>query len=186
MTAMIRRATLSALIGFAAAMSTAAPTASAKAERVASYRFERVWPTALRFLRLDEGFRIVEKDAEAGYVLFELERGEATHRGSLELVKTSDYAGRDSVKLTLHIQDRPTWEEEGVLRRLLDKLRADHGQPEEPPEREREPEPEPEEQEPEEPKPGKPAETRRSAARVIAATAVALKSPDAAGHRPPL
>jgi hypothetical protein len=163
---MIRTAKRSAaLVAFAAVLSTAAPTASARAERVASYHFERVWPTALRFLRLDEGFRLLEKDAEAGYVLFELERGETTHRGSLELVKTRDYAGRDSVKLVIQIQDRPTWEEEGVLRRLIEKLRADLGQPEDPPEREPEPEPkpkdpEPDEPEPREPKPGKPAETR--------------------------
>lgn len=116
--------------------------AGAKATRLASYEFSRVWPSAVRFLRVDEGFSIVEKDAETGYVIFEVERGDNVHRGSLELVRTVDYAERDAVRLILKIADLPIYKEDAVLERLLDKLREELGQPVDPPEPKK-PEPEP-------------------------------------------
>jgi hypothetical protein len=118
--------------------------AVAKATRLASWEFSRVWPTAVRFLRVDEGFSIIEKDAESGYVLFEVERGDKIYRGSLELVKTRDYAERKAVRLILKITDLPIYKEDGVLERLLDKLREELGQPVDPPEARPEPAPEPE------------------------------------------
>lgn len=127
----IRRLSL-ALVVLAVAL-VGARYAGAKATRLASWEFSRVWPTAVRFLRVDEGFEIVEKDAEAGYVLFEVKVGDATTRGSLELVKTKDYAERDAVRLILSITDLPIYKEDGVLERLLQKLRTELGQPRDPP-----------------------------------------------------
>lgn len=124
------------------------PPAVAKSDRVASYSFDRVWPAAVRFLRVDEGATILEKDAETGYVIFELRRGDKTYRGALELVKVKDHAERDSVRLVVRIDDRPLWEEEGLLRRLLEKLREELGQPRDPPRQpDPEPKPEPEDEE---------------------------------------
>ena len=34
--------------------------ASAKTDRTVGHAFERVWPTAIRHLRVDEGFKLVE------------------------------------------------------------------------------------------------------------------------------
>lgn len=133
---------LSLLVIIGAVAASGAELAGAKATRLASWEFSRVWPTAVRFLRVDEGFALVEKDAEAGYVLFEVQRNDQTYRGSLELVRIKDYAERDAVRLILKITDRPIYEEDGVLERLLDKLRSELGQPVDPPEPEPEPPPE--------------------------------------------
>src|SRR5262245_42503694 len=44
--------------------------AEARSEKHVSWDMKKVFPTAVRFLRIDEHAAIVEKDAEAGYVLF--------------------------------------------------------------------------------------------------------------------
>src|SRR5690606_30358035 len=78
--------------------------------RVVSYPMAQVWPTALRYLRVDRGYALVDRDAEAGYVLFDFPIGDGSlsaredesvrvGRGSLELVATVDASGRPSVKV---------------------------------------------------------------------------------------
>ncbi|MEM9490611.1 MAG: hypothetical protein AAGC55_15805 [Myxococcota bacterium] len=107
--------------------------ASAKSQRVVSYSFEQVWPTALRFLRIDEGLEIIERDAEAGYVMFELSEENKRFRGALELVRVTDDEGRSAVRLLLRIEDRPSYMELGILSRLERKLREELGAPRDPP-----------------------------------------------------
>lgn len=135
---------LVALAAAAALLVAFAAPAAAKTSRRASYDYERVWPAAVRFLRIDEGLKLVEKDADAGYVLFELEEEGKTFRGALEIIRRKDSVGRDAVELVLHIEDRPSYMEYGILDRLMDKLRTELGQPKRPPPREpKKPEPEP-------------------------------------------
>lgn len=131
---------LSLALVFAAVAMTGIDQLGAKATRLASWEFDRVWPTSVRFLRLDEGFAIVEKDAETGYVVFEVQRDEKTYRGSLELVRTKDYANRDAVRLILRIAELPIYKEDGVLDRLLIKLAEELGQPVDPPPEKKKPE----------------------------------------------
>ena len=94
----------------------------------------------MRFLRVDERLKIVEKDGEAGYVLFELAQDGKTFPGALELVPV-EKGGRPGVRLVLRIEDRPSYVELAMLERLERKLRAELGS--EPPSRPR-PEPRPE------------------------------------------
>jgi hypothetical protein len=101
-----------------------APAAWARSEKVEPYEATEVFPTAVRFLRIDAGVKIVEKDADAGYVLFDLTEDHKTFHGSLELIKT-DVDGRVSVKLVLHIEDRPAYVEQLLLDKLDAKLRAE-------------------------------------------------------------
>jgi hypothetical protein len=111
-----------------------APTlAQAKTTRVVSYRYDDVFPTALRFLRVDENLKVVEKDADAGYILFELTDGKRTFQGAVELVRTRDEAGREATRVQVRIADRPSYMELGILDRLEEKLKADLGDPAEPP-----------------------------------------------------
>ena len=104
------------------------PIASARSEKTLAYPREQAWPAAVRFLAVDERLRLVEKDADAGYVLFELRDEGKLFRGSLEVVAIVA-EGRTLVRFVLAIEDRPSWLEIAMLRRLERKLRAELGAP---------------------------------------------------------
>ncbi|HTE56601.1 MAG TPA: hypothetical protein VK698_37365 [Kofleriaceae bacterium] len=116
-----------ALVGLTLAALTGA--AGAKTERTARYTFEQVWSTAVRHLRVEEGFTIVEKDEDVGYVIFQVKEEGKVFSGALELVRQKDTSGRATVRLVLRIGDRPAYMEAGVLDRMLAKLREEHGDP---------------------------------------------------------
>ena len=104
------------------------PPAWARSEKTFAYPREQAWPTAVRFLVVDEHVKITEKDADAGYVVFELRDEGKTFRGALELV-TLVRDGRSEVKFVLQIEDRPSWLEIAMLRRLEAKLQVELGSP---------------------------------------------------------
>ena len=113
----------------AALLAALTTTASAKTERTARYTFDQVWPTAVRHLRVDEGFTIVEKDPDVGYVVFQVKDEGKVFSGALEVMRHKDSSGRAAVRLVLRIGDRPAYMEAGVLDRMLAKLREEHGDP---------------------------------------------------------
>jgi hypothetical protein len=123
----------------------------ARAEKTLAYQREDAWTTSVRFLRVDEKLKITEKDAEAGYVLFELREEGKTFRGSLEVMSVV-VDGRPVVKFIAQIEDRPTWTEVAMLQRLERKLRSELGAPAPPPSRKQPPKDEPPPAKPEEPK----------------------------------
>jgi hypothetical protein len=115
----------------------AAP-AWATSERTVKWKADKIFPTAVRFLRIDEGVTITEKDADAGYVLFDLpDEGKMWH-GALEVI-TVESDEKTVVKLVLRLEGRPDYMEIGILDRLEKKLRDELGKPPEP-----KPKPEPE------------------------------------------
>ncbi|HVK86101.1 MAG TPA: hypothetical protein VM513_18400 [Kofleriaceae bacterium] len=102
--------------------------AAARSEKTVGYARDQAWPTAVRFLVVDEHLKITDKDADAGYVMFELREENKVFRGALELVQLGgDKTAR--VKFVLHIEDRPDWVEIAMLTRLERKLRAELGSP---------------------------------------------------------
>lgn len=103
-------------------------TADARSEKTFAYPRDLAWPTAVRFLRVDEHLKIVEKDADAGYVLFELSDEGKIWRGSLEAIGAV-VDGRPTVRFVITIEDRPSYLEGGMLTRLERKLRAELGTP---------------------------------------------------------
>lgn len=105
-----------------------ATSASARSDKTLTYAREAVWPTAVRFLVVDEKVKVTDKDPDAGYVLFELRDEGKTFRGSLE-VMTVVRDKRTSVRFVLQIADRPEWMEVAMLNRLERKLRAELGSP---------------------------------------------------------
>jgi hypothetical protein len=114
---------------FAGACATAAPLpADARSEKTLAYPRDQAWPAAIRFLAVDERLKITDKDADAGYVVFELREERRVFRGSLEVV-TLQRDGRAVVRFVLQIADRPSWVELAMLGRLEDKLRAELGSP---------------------------------------------------------
>lgn len=117
----------------ALALGHSAP-ARAESDVTVSYGYQRVWPAAVRFLRIDEGHAIIEKDAEAGYVLFDVADKPArkSSRGALELVRVGDRGKRDQVRLVLRISGSPSYLEQAMLERLTRKLRNELGEPSRP------------------------------------------------------
>jgi hypothetical protein len=118
-----------AVLALALATTVGVPSlASARSERTLAYPRAQVWPTAVRFLVVDERLKVTEKDADAGFVTFELREDGKTFRGALE-VMTIMRDGRTLVRFVLQIEDRPSWIELGMLKRLEAKLRAELGAP---------------------------------------------------------
>ena len=103
--------------------------AAAKSQKKLAYTYEQVWSTAVRFLRVDEGFEIVEKDMDAGYVIFTVSEDGKRFRGALEIVRTGEKDGPPGLLLLVGIADRPAYMEQGILDRLEQKLRAELGAP---------------------------------------------------------
>ena len=109
-------------------LAASSTTAHARAEKTLAYQRDAAWPAAVRFIRVDEGLKIIEKDSDAGYVLFELKEESKTFRGSLE-VMTVVVEGRTLVKFVVQVEDRPSWVEIAMLTRLERKLRTELGSP---------------------------------------------------------
>ncbi|HET9622482.1 MAG TPA: hypothetical protein VFP84_14015 [Kofleriaceae bacterium] len=104
------------------------PQAFARSEKTLAYPRDQAWPTAVRFLVVDEHVKVTEKDAEAGFVTFELRDEGKTFRGALEVVNVVR-DGRSEVRFVLQIEDRPSWLEIAMLRRLEAKLHVELGAP---------------------------------------------------------
>ena len=103
-------------------------TAHARTEKTLAYPRADAWATAVRFIRVDAHLKVTEKDADAGYVLFELREDGKTFRGALELADvTAD--GHRAVRFVLSIEDRPSWLEIAMMNKLVVKLRAELGEP---------------------------------------------------------
>lgn len=100
-------------------------TAPARVEDTCPYSKSQVFRSALRFLRVDQGVSISERDEESGYLLFEYPV-EKTHTtpGSLEIIEREG-----GVKIILSIAKLPEYHERHFVAKLLDKLRADYGDP---------------------------------------------------------
>ena len=111
-----------------------------KVHLVVSYPYESVWPTAVRFVRVDRGWKIIEQDKEAGFVRFELIEEKKTHTASLELVRTTDSEGRPAVRMQLSTADLARFQEAPILDAIARKLRDELGPPP-PPKKPAEPRP---------------------------------------------
>ena len=132
--------------------------AEARSEKTLAYERDAVWSTVVRFVRVDERLKIVEKDADAGYVLFELHEENKVFRGSLELA-TIAKDGRTYVRFVITVDDRPGYVETGMLERLERKLRVELGSPSPAPTpkpKQDEPKKEPPKDEPKKPEPQDP------------------------------
>lgn len=102
--------------------------AHARSEKTLAYPRDSAWAASVRFLRVDAKLKLVEKDAEAGYVLFEYTEEKKTFRGSLEVIEIVK-SGRKAVRFVVTIEDRPSWVEIDLLTKLERKLRAELGTP---------------------------------------------------------
>ena len=114
------------------------PAAGARSVSTVPYPVADVWPSAIRFLRIDRNCVIREKDEAAGYILFDYPEGQKLRKGSLELIRTRDSEGRDVTRVAASLADLPHYVEQLLIDKLAVKLREDRGSPAPPP---RKPEP---------------------------------------------
>jgi hypothetical protein len=109
----------------------------ARSQKTLAYPHAESFSAAVRFIRVDEGLKLIEKDSDAGYVIFELREEKKVFRGSLEVIDV-DQDGRRAIRFVIAIEDRPEYVELQMLNRLEKKLRAELGSPAPAPSRKRE------------------------------------------------
>ncbi|MDD5307112.1 MAG: hypothetical protein PHU25_07305 [Deltaproteobacteria bacterium] len=102
-------------------------SAEAKTTRDLTYRSDQIWNSAIRFLRVDLKYPILEKDKEAAYLLFEYKEAGHSYAATLELVPASA-GSRPIIKATLNIGLMPSYVEEVLLNSFLRKLKSDYGE----------------------------------------------------------
>ena len=112
----------------ALALCATSTPALARSQKTLAYPKPESFAAAVRFIRVDEGLKMIEKDSDAGYVLFELHEEKKTFRGALEMIDVMQ-DGRHAVRFVMTIEDRPEWQEMAMLNRLESKLRSELGAP---------------------------------------------------------
>jgi len=103
--------------------------ALARSTAILSYPLGDVWSTAVRFVRVDRGYTVREKDEESGYILFDMVEGSRTYKASLELIRATDDQGRDATRAAFSIPDLPRHFETMLLDKLSTKVKEERGSP---------------------------------------------------------
>ena len=112
----------------------ARPLAFLSHQRVLSYPFDQVWPTAIRYLAIERKYTVTTRDPEAGYMIFEFKTaGGSQGSGSLEMFRTQDASGRASVKLMVQTGNGPAHLPHTLAEGIAKKVRAERGTPASPP-----------------------------------------------------
>ncbi len=119
---------LGLLVATAIAMGMAT-LADAKATYESPYGYARTWNAAMRLVRVDNGWKVTEKDEVNGYLLFEyrsLENSKAAS-GSIELVRGHDQD--ETVSVVVQLPQMPHYHEQVILDGLAAKMRREYGDP---------------------------------------------------------
>ncbi len=103
-------------------------SAHARAQTDLPYGVAEAFSTALRFVRVDRGCKVVDKDADAAFVAFECDDDGKVKRGSLELIKT-----HGGVRTQVTLGDDTHGMELRWLELFERKLREERGTPSPPP-----------------------------------------------------
>ena len=113
----------------ACALLVATAAAEAKSAYESPYGYQRTWNAALRLVRVDNGWKITEKDEASGYLLFEYSAPQIAKStpGSLELVKPQDPDG--AVSVLVQLPQMPHYHEQVILDALASKMRHEYGDP---------------------------------------------------------
>src|SRR6476469_865045 len=107
---------------------TITSNADARAQSDLPYGVAEAFSTALRFVRVDRGCKVVDKDADAAFVSFECSDDGRVKRGSLELFKVPS-----GVRMQVTLGDDTHGMEIRWLELFERKLREERGTPTPPP-----------------------------------------------------
>jgi len=97
-----------------------------RTEETTPYTKTQAYNGALRFLRIEQEFEVIERDPDLGYVLFQYPTGvdDQTTTGSVEVVERDE-----EVLVVVQISKLPAHHESRLVGALLKKLEADYGAP---------------------------------------------------------
>ena len=126
-----KAAVVGALSGLAvaAAIAATAPVADARANYESPYGYDRTWNAAMRLVRVDNGWKVNEKEESSGYILFDYRspRQREGHPGSIEIVKVPGTDG--AVGVLVQLPQMPQYHEQVLLDALASKMRRENGNP---------------------------------------------------------
>src|SRR5258708_19127222 len=116
-------------VAVAGAIVASAPFADAKATYESPYGFSRTWNAAMRLVRVDNGWKVTEKEESSGYILFDYRspEGSKVSPGSIELVKAPD--AHAAVSVLVQLPQMPHYHEQVLLDALSSKMRREYGDP---------------------------------------------------------
>ena len=101
--------------------------AAARVEAQSEYTKAQTFSAALRYLRVDLGYEVTEKDDTAAYLLFKYPidgKRDASSQGSVEVVEAGS-----SVKVFVQMPQVPEYQERMLRDGLLRKLQQEYGAP---------------------------------------------------------
>ena len=100
----------------------------ASVETETAYTKSQTYNAALRYLRVDLGYEVVEKDADAAYLLFRFAAPgkKAASNGAIEIV---DQRAGDRVRVYIRLPELPHFHEQMLSDGLFQKLRNEYGDP---------------------------------------------------------
>lgn len=106
-----------------------AHSATARVGGDSEYSKAQTYSGALRYLRVDLGYEVVERDPEAAYLIFRYlppgqSKGSANTTGTVEIVDTDGH-----VKLFVQIPTMPEYHERVLRDGLVKKLHDEYGAP---------------------------------------------------------
>ncbi|MBN2716382.1 MAG: hypothetical protein JXX14_11045 [Deltaproteobacteria bacterium] len=104
----------------------ASTVTSASISKELTWSESTVWRCAVRFIRVDNGFQILEKDKETGYLLFEFKDAGRTTNGSLEILRVVKN-DREYVRIQMNLHGQPKYVESLLFNKLERKLKNEYG-----------------------------------------------------------
>jgi hypothetical protein len=104
-----------------------AASATARVGGDSEYTKAQTYSGALRYLRVDMGYEVVERDPDAAYLIFRYQlpgEKKATATGTVEVIETDEH-----VRLFVQIPTMPEYHERVLRDGLVRKLRDEYGIP---------------------------------------------------------
>ncbi len=103
-----------------------APSVGARVETESPYTRQQTFNGALRYLRVDLGLEVVERDFDAGYLLFKYVaiQGQTPSRGAIEIIEV-----KGEVKVVVQLPEEPSHHETVLSEGLMRKLEVEYGEP---------------------------------------------------------
>ena len=124
------RSSLKSLVGALAVFAVAAPAAvaDARVDAGSSYTKAQTYSGALRYVRVDLGYEVVEKDPDAAYLIFKYSAPGAAKNspvtGTLEVIEATG-----GVRLFVNLPRMPEYYERVFRDGLMKKLHDEYGTP---------------------------------------------------------